>query len=56
MSADNKPMAVDVKTDSGLEADTPKALFEVRLKSRPAGNTTSPPTGNASWPTRPSAR
>jgi len=26
MSADNKLMAVDVKTDSGFEAGTPKAF------------------------------
>jgi Tol biopolymer transport system component len=33
MSADNKLMAVDVKADSGFEAGTPRALFDVRLKS-----------------------
>jgi Tol biopolymer transport system component len=32
-SADNKLMAVDVKTDSGFEASAPKALFDVRLKN-----------------------
>jgi Tol biopolymer transport system component len=33
VSADNKLMVVDVKTDSGFEAGTPKALFDVHLKS-----------------------
>ncbi|MEO8190046.1 MAG: protein kinase [Acidobacteriota bacterium] len=32
-SADNKMMAVDVKTDSGFEAGTARALFELTLKS-----------------------
>jgi Tol biopolymer transport system component len=32
VSPDNKLMAVDVKADSGFEAGTPKALFDVRLK------------------------
>jgi hypothetical protein len=33
VSADNKLMAVDVKADSGFEAGTPRALFDVHLKS-----------------------
>jgi Tol biopolymer transport system component len=33
VSADNKLMAVDVKVDSGFEAGTPRALFDVHLKS-----------------------
>ena len=33
VSADNKLMAVDVKADSGFEAGTPRALFDVRLKT-----------------------
>jgi len=32
-SADNKLMAVEVKADSGFEAGTPRALFDVHLKS-----------------------
>ena len=32
-SADNKLMAVDVKADSGFEAGTPRALFDVHVKS-----------------------
>ncbi|MGH9316954.1 MAG: hypothetical protein ACRD1P_07605, partial [Thermoanaerobaculia bacterium] len=32
VSADNKLMAVDIKADSGFDAGTPKALFDVRLK------------------------
>jgi Tol biopolymer transport system component len=33
VSADNKLMAVDVKADSGFEASTPRALFDVHFKS-----------------------
>ncbi len=33
VSADNKMMVVDIKTDSGFEAGTPRALFELTLKS-----------------------
>ena len=33
VSADNKLMAVDVKADSGFEASTPRALFDVHLKN-----------------------
>ncbi|HEV2064029.1 MAG TPA: protein kinase, partial [Thermoanaerobaculia bacterium] len=33
VSPDNKLMAVDVKADSGFEAGTPRALFDVHLKS-----------------------
>ncbi|HYK42718.1 MAG TPA: hypothetical protein VE007_10050 [Thermoanaerobaculia bacterium] len=33
VSADNKLMVVDVKADPGFEAGTPRALFDVRLKS-----------------------
>jgi Tol biopolymer transport system component len=33
VSADNRLMAVDVKADSGFEAGTPRALFDVHLKT-----------------------
>ncbi len=33
VSPDNKLMAVEIKADAGFEAGTPKALFDVHLKS-----------------------